>query len=399
MDRAYLRTISLVTLWQVSASLCYYTVFAATPFLREAFGLTRFQVGLVVTTLTLGYAVFLLPLGVATDRYGERRTLSLGLVGLATGTLLVAGARSAALLFAAVFVLGSVYGTAIPGTNKAIFDNVVAGRQNTAIGIKQVGVTGGSGLSALLVTGLAGYWAWEAGFLVASAVGLVFAGAFYTFYRGSGGRAAAELPDFRTLLDNRPYLALVGAGVFVGAALFTTTGYTVLYVHESVGSTVAYGGVVLATVQLFGSVGRLLFGWLADALPGKPRVRIGTLLLGQLVASSGLFVGVASTTSELGAAVAFSGLGFFILGCTGVYYSCMATLVPADGMGGATAGGQLALTSGALVAPPAFGFLADTTSYRASWLLLAGIAAAGAFLVLLVIRWEPPAGTSAAVAE
>ncbi|MGZ0745687.1 MFS transporter [Haloparvum sp. AD34] len=399
MDRAYWRRVSLVTLWQVSASLCYYTVFAATPFLREAFGLTRFQVGLVVTTLTLGYAVFLLPLGVATDRYGERRTLSLGLVGLATGTLLVAGASSYALLLAAVFVLGSVYGTAIPGTNKAIFDNVAAGRQNTAMGIKQVGVTGGSGLSALLVTGLAGYWAWQAGFLVASAVGVVVAGAFYTFYRGSGGRAAAELPDFRTLLDNRPYLALVAAGVFVGAALFTTTGYTVLYVHESVGSTVAYGGVVLASVQLFGSAGRLLFGWLSDALPGEPRVRIGGLLLGQLVASAGLFVGVASTTSELGAAVAFSGLGFFILGCTGVYYSCMATLVPADGMGGATAGGQLALTSGALVAPPAFGFLADTTSYRASWLLLAAIAAVGAFLVLLVIRWEPPEGTSAAVAE
>ena len=63
MDRSYWRTVSLITLWQVSASICYYTVFAATPFFRDAFGLSRFEVGIVVTTLTLGYAVFLLPVG------------------------------------------------------------------------------------------------------------------------------------------------------------------------------------------------------------------------------------------------------------------------------------------------------------------------------------------------
>ena len=134
MDWAYWRTVLLVTLWQVSASICYYTIFAATPFFRDVFGLSRFEVGLVVTGLTLGYAVFLLPLGAATDRYGEHRTLLLGLLGLATGVLLVASATSYALLLGAVFVLGSAYGTAIPGTNKAVFDNVDSRRQNTAIG-------------------------------------------------------------------------------------------------------------------------------------------------------------------------------------------------------------------------------------------------------------------------
>jgi hypothetical protein len=53
MDRSYWRTVSLVTLWQVAASICYYTVFAATPFFRSSFGLSRFAVGLVVSVLTL----------------------------------------------------------------------------------------------------------------------------------------------------------------------------------------------------------------------------------------------------------------------------------------------------------------------------------------------------------
>lgn len=160
MDRSYWRLVSLVTLWQVAASICYYTVFAATPFFQDTFGLSRFEIGLVITGLTLGYAVFLLPLGATTDRYGEYRTLVLGLLGLATGVLLVAIAQSYVVLLGAVFLLGSTYGTAIPGTNKAVFDNIDPQRQNTAIGIKQVGVTAGSGISALLVTGFADITSW-----------------------------------------------------------------------------------------------------------------------------------------------------------------------------------------------------------------------------------------------
>jgi len=390
MERSYWRTVLLVTLWQASASVCYYAVFAATPFFRDVFELTRFDVGIVVTTLTLGYALFLLPLGAATDRFGERRTLTLGLVGLVTGTLLVASAPGYAALLGAVFVLGSLYGTAMPGTNKAIFDNVTPGGQNVAMGIKQVGVSGGSGISALLVTGLAGVFFWQAGFLVAAGVGLLVAVVFYHCYTGDSDGGGGTLPSFRGLTANSPYRALVAAGFFLGAALFTTTGYTVLYVQESIGTTVAFGGFVLALVQLFGSGGRLLTGWLADALPGEPRVRIGAILLAQTVAAAVLFVVVAATTTPLGAAVGFSVLGFFVLGFTGVYYSCMATLVSAGEMGGATGGGQLALTAGALFAPPAFGYLADTVGYRVGWWLLAGTCLVAAVLLLWVLRTAPP---------
>ena len=394
MDRSYWRTVSLVTLWQVSASICYYTVFAATPFFRDAFGLSRFEVGIVVTTLTLGYAMFLLPVGALTDRFGERRTLSLGLVGLSAGMVLVAGAPTYALLLAAVFLLGSVYSTAMPGTNKAVYDSVEPGRQNRAMGIKQVGVTGGSGISALLVTGLAGYFFWEIGFYIAATLGLVVAVGFYVFYRGGGG-GTTSYPDLRGLASNRPYMLLAVSGLFLGAALFTTTGYTVLYVEESIGASVAFSGVVLAIVQLFGSGGRLLGGWLSDRLPGDPQTRIGGILLVQTLASAVLFLVVARTTTPTNAGIAFAVLGFFVLGFTGVYYSCMATLVPSERMGSATAGCQLALTAGALFAPPAFGYLADTFDYRASWTMLAGVCLVAAALVVAVIRSEPPVGETA----
>lgn len=134
-------------------------------------------------------------------------------------------------------------------------------------------------------------------------------------------------------------------------------------------------------------------------LPGDPQIRITTILIAQTLISGILFVVVAVTSTPVGSAVAFSALGFFVLGYTGIYYSCMATIVPADEMGGATAGGQLALITGALVAPPVFGYLADSFGYRASWLLLAAGSVIAGVLLLRVIHADPPVDQSATAVE
>ncbi len=391
------RLVSLVLVWQLAASICYYAVFAATPFFRDQFGLSGTGVGLVVTALTLGYAVFLLPMGALTDRYGEHRMLTLGLVGLGVGAVLVAQAGSYPLLLLSAFVLGSMYGTAMPGTNKAIFDNTPPGRQNLAVGIKQVGVTAGSGASALLVTGIAGILFWEAAFYVATASAVVVAVVFWLAYVSDGGTGTASYPDFRELFGNTPYRSLTVAGFCLGAGLFTTTGYTIIYIDEAIGASVAFGGLVLALLQVSGSTGRVVTGWLSDVLPGEPRRAIGAVLLVQSLASAVLFVVVAVVEGTTLAAVAFVALGFFILGCTGVYYSCMATLVSVEDMGGATAGGQLALTAGALFAPPLFGYLSDTVGYWASWVMLAALAVVASVFVGRVIVTDPPEDINAAI--
>lgn len=391
---SYWRRVGFVLAWQVAASMCYYAVYAAAPFLRDEFGLSRFTVGIVLAVLTLGYAVFLLPIGALTDRHGERLTLTVGLGGLAAGVALVAAAPTYPALLVATFVLGSFYGTAMPGTNKAIYDHIKPGRQNLAVGIKQVGVTAGSGASALLVTGISGFLFWQSGLLLTAVVALGVTSLFFASYPDAGG-GQASARDFGALAANRPYRALVVAGLFLGAAIYTTVGYTVLYVDESVGTTVVFGGVVLALIQVSGSAGRVVTGWLGDVLPGDPQIRIGLVLLGQAVASAGLFVALPFATRPALAAVAFVAIGFFLLGLTGIYYSCMATLVGPGEIGGATAGGQLAITTGGLLVPPAFGYLADTFGYGAGWWLLAVCCAIAALLVGQVVRTESPVGKTA----
>jgi predicted MFS family arabinose efflux permease len=285
-----------------------------------------------------------------------------------------------------------MYGTAAPGTNKAIFDNVDADRQHRAIGIKQIGPTVGSAVSAVLVTGLAGAYAWQAGFLVAAAVGLLTAAGFALVY-GGASRAASSAPDFRRLLDNHTLLLLLVAGICIGAGFYTTIGYTVLYVNESVGAAVAVGGVVLALLQLSSSAGKVLGGLLADVLPGDPSVTTGGILVVQTLGGALLFFLVSATNAPITAGIAFTALGLFALGSTGLYYSCISTVVSESEIGAASAAGSFATTISGLFAPPTFGYLVDAVSYTAAWGFLGTLSLLAALLVAVAVLGD--AGRSA----
>ena len=385
MGRRFRRVVTAVTVWHVAASVCYYAVYAGTPLFRNAFALSGVEVGFVITALTVGYAASLLPFGVATDRYGERVTLTGGLFGLALGTLAVALAPTYPLLLAAATLLGAAYGSATPGTNKAVFDRIEPGRQHRAIGIKQVGPTVGSALGTVLVTGLAGVYVRSAGFLVAAGIGLTVALAFGWAYRGAT-RNEAAYPDFRGLLSNRAYVVLLASGVCLGAAFYTTTGYTVLFVDESIGATVAVGGLALAGVQIASSVGKVTAGVLADVLPGDPRTRTGAILAVQAAGGGGLFLVLPRAGTTVAAGSVLVGLGLLVLGASGVYYSCLSTLVADEWLGAASAAGQLAVTVSGLFAPPIFGYLVDVAGYAAGWWFLGVVSVlAGVFASLVAL--------------
>jgi MFS family permease len=381
------RGVGVVSGWQVTASLCFYAIFAATAFVRESFGVSRTLVGVSLTATLAGYTAFLFVTGAVVDAYGERPTMVGGLLVLGAAMVGVALAPSFLLLLVALLLVGAAYATAMPSTNRAVLVVAPEGRRNLAMNVKQVGVTVGSGLGALLVTSAATTrYGWQVGFGVAAGVALCVAVGFAFSYRGRDGSGVLAPPNLRGLAAFDGYTPLVAAGFFLGAAVFTTTGYVVLHLTESVGAAAAVAGVVLASVQVTGSVGRLVGGSLADRLPGgdaRASARVLVAQAGLAVVAFGLVV-VAET--PLAAGVAFAVLGLFILGFPGVYYACLTALVPDEQVGAATAGGQSALNLGGLTAPPLFGFLVDTLSYDAGWTLLACCTLVAGLLLVGLVR-------------
>jgi predicted MFS family arabinose efflux permease len=207
-------------------------------------------------------------------------------------------------------------------------------------------------------------------------------------YEGKPGGGELSVPDVRGLLADPGYRGLVVSGLFLGAAVFTTTGYVVLHVTESVGAAAGVAGAVLATVQLTGSAGRLVGGELADRLPGRPARAPALVLTAQAALAAVGFLAVVAAESTAASWAAFGFLGLFILGFPGVYYATMTALVDDDEVGAATAGGQTAINLGGLSAPPLFGFVVDVTGYETGWTLTAGLAAIAAVVVWLMIARE-----------
>jgi sugar phosphate permease len=395
------RFVALVTSWQVVASSCYYSLFAATTFLPEAFGISRTLVGVAITTLTFGYTVVLFPSGAAVDAVGERPVLVLGAAALGTAAILAGLAPTYWLLLVAAVALGAAYATAMPASNRAIVAGVPASERGTAMGIKQVGVTGGSGLSAVIVVTVAPLVAtWRAGFLAIGALALLVAGVFYLTYEGEPGSGDRRLPDLRGLGGDPTYLALVAAGLFLGATLFTVLGYTTVYLTEGAALSAGVAGLGFAAIQVAGGAGRVGAGRLTDALVAAagwgPARAAAAVVLGQSVAGAALLAALAAGPGRLVALAVFVGVGATIVGFPGVYYACLAALVEDEAVGTATAGAQTALNAGALLAPPAFGWLADGVGFAAGWLLLVAITLLGAACAALVFS---RAGTGSATAS
>ncbi|WP_435157236.1 MFS transporter [Haladaptatus sp. DFWS20] len=378
---------SVVTVagWQTAASFCYYTIFAATGFLREAFSLSETLVGVFLTAALLGYTLMLFPSGAAVDGFGEKHTMIVGLLALAVAAVGVSLAPSYGLLLGAGGILGVAYSTAMPASNRAIVASSPDGRQGLAMGLKQVGVTAGSGAASLVITGVATVVAWQVGFWVVGALAAGYVLVFVALYDGSRGSGKFSLPNLSQLRTNRAYKRLVVAGLFVGASIFSMLGYTVLYVQDAVGASAAAGGIVLAVTQVAGSVGRIGAGNLADRLGGAKGS--ATVALGQILLAVVLFVVLAVGDWSLPVAIVlFVGLGLSIHGSTGVFYSCLSELVDADDIGGATAGGQTAINTGGLVAPPLFGLLVETGGYGLGWGLLVGTTLVATVLLVGVRR-------------
>lgn len=379
------RAVALVAGWQTAASLCYYTVFAATGFLRETFAISESLVGFFITAAMVGYTTALFPSGTAVDGYGERPVMVAGLVGLAAAAIGVSVASTYAAALAAGAALGVAYSTAMPASNRGIVAGAPPGRENLAMGLKQVGVTAGSAAASLLITGVAAVAAWRVGFRAVACLAVGYAGVFAVRYRGRPGTGDLAVPDVRGLLGRPTYVLVVAAGLFVGASIFTMLGYTVLYVQDAAGGSVAVAGAALALTQVTGSVARLGAGEVADRLGGARGAAIVALL--QLGLGAALFGVLAVGAASLALALAvFAGLGLSIHGSTGVFYSCLTDLVDTDEVGAATAGGQTAINVGGVVTPPAFGYLVETGGYDAAWTLLALTAGTGAMLLLAVAR-------------
>jgi MFS transporter, ACS family, glucarate transporter len=151
----------------------------------DAYRLTDVQLGEILSSLTIGYALFQPLGGILADRYGPRRVLTAGVLWWGAFTALTAlvpaGAANALILFIAVrFLLGAGEAVIYPAANQFVSRWIPFRERGIANGWIFAGVGAGAGLTPPFITYLMIHYGWRSSFWVCAAIGLA-AGAVWFF--------------------------------------------------------------------------------------------------------------------------------------------------------------------------------------------------------------------------
>jgi NNP family nitrate/nitrite transporter-like MFS transporter len=366
------------------------------PFLREEFGLTATEQGLLVAVPLLGGSLFRPLLGMLGDRIGGRRA---GLIGLTLTLLpLIIGWKVASSL-AHFYVVGLLLG--IAGASFAVALPLASGwyppqYQGLAMGIAGAG-NSGSLLATLCAPRLAERFGWASTFGLMILPTLMVFIVFAVMAKDSPRRRARQTwRDYAAVLkepDTLWFSFLYGLtfGGFVGFASFLTT-----FFHDEYQVSKVTAGDLTTVVVVAGSLLRPVGGWLSDRVGGY------RLLLMLLAAVAGCLAAV-SALPPLWFVVTFL---FMAVGLLGMGNGAVFQLVPqrfADRMGLITGVVGAAGGLGGFFLPSMLGAAKDATgTYSLGLLLLAGGFLVGALALLQLgtvwmQRWQPAAAKQAGI--
>jgi predicted MFS family arabinose efflux permease len=409
-----LRVLTLTTLQQAGLTSVRFGLPLLAPFWRDTLHLSLGQVGLLLAAFDLGGMLLFIPIGLLTDRWGERTVLVSGALYTAAVTALIARTNtfwSLALMLAAA---GVGYGSGQMAGTKAVAAAFGPGARGTAMGIRQSGLPLGGLIAALLLPVLTRDFGWRGGIAGAAVVCAIPAALCWILLRNepAGARpgdlgaaradsAGAATPEPGAILSRLlEILRLTGVRRTMEVSMLLVTaqlcyqGYLALYLVDRLGWTNHAAAALLVAVHVGGVLGRLAWGALSDARYAGRRVPALAWCAGSGLLFPLVLIALPRFPSPPAVTIAAFAGGILLLGWNGLYSTLVAE--SAGPARGATAMGvtMTALYLATMIGLPAFGWLVDHTSYTLGWIALAGIMAAAFLMTYRIPEPAAPASNS-----
>ncbi len=303
---------------------------AAAPYISDELHLTTGQMGVALSAFALAYAVFEIPSGWLADTIGPRKVLTRIVLWWSAFTMLTAAARGYVSLVAIRFLFGAGEAGALPSASNSVARWFPLSERGKANGALLFGTRVGGMVAVPLVLQIIRHWGWRASFVIVGVVGLVWAAAWYAWYRDSPAEHPAVSPSElawirsdgrRDGLEGRegqdrqegregyghagtPWRALVGsANLWAICAMYFTYGYGLYfyftwlptYLIRELGFSITSGGLLSGLPFLFAGIANLVGGWLTDRLARTRGLRVARCGLGFASFFTGAVLTLAST--------------------------------------------------------------------------------------------------------
>lgn len=296
-NRWMILSVSMVA--QVASVSAMFGAPVVLPQLREAFGVTTAQAGMLAGLPSFGLLLTLLLWGVVIDRVGERSTMALSLL-LTAGALGLLWTVSELWGVAVVLLLvGAVGGPVNAASGRLVLIWFTQRERGLAMGIRQSALPLGVGLAALVMPWAADAWGFVGAMTIPAgialvAVPLVLAMASvppsnpvpssdpaeeereHLSEAASDARSSDPDPASGAAPPESPYRRWAiwrvhGVSMLLGVPQVTLMIYTVIYLVQEQGWSPPAAGAVVAAAQVPGAAGRLLLGAWSDRTGNRMR--------------------------------------------------------------------------------------------------------------------------------
>jgi MFS family permease len=352
--------------------------FATVGLLGSAFGLARFAVDL--------------PAGLMTERQGPLAVLHMGIACLLGGTLLSAWAPSLPFMLLARALVGVGSGLTIVVSILFVMRRGPAASRTRRGNVYEIGVIGGTGLSAWLGGQAAAQLGWRGGFVVAAAA-IAAAWALVALRLGPalrelGAPAPSPRPPAATVRNGTPW----GAVLAIYLATFTLAvswaggigTFLPLYGGRALGLPADALGRVLSAAYAIEAAALVPVGWAADTLGRVPVLAAGFLVM---------LAGAAAVPLTAGTAGFGVAATLLVLGLTTwmVPPVLLAERLPGGFRGPAAGVYRLVSDFAYIIAPGAVGWSIGRHGFRATGFLMAGLVAVALLVAVPVLGRRPRA--------
>ena len=356
------------------------------PSLQKEFGMSYTQLGLFTGVYGLLAMLLSVPAGITAKRFGEKRVLAIGLLGVALGSVMLAraGSFAAALTFRALTISG--YRFAFVSVLIAVALTAPASLRGRTMGV--LGATSamasvvGAPVGGVLVDDVG----WRLAILGYAAMAAIGAALFWLLYRptpadepdvdagtvhGAANRSAFLSPVVWMLA------LIVGLG---GFGQFTVTNFAPAVATTVYGLDATAAGVIISSGYIAAIVVNLLVGLLSDRC--NRLVVLGGVFLVLAIASSSLSI-IDLTMFRISTAIVI-GFGFT---ATNQLYGLAASVIPRREAGHAM--GVVSLGAGLFgyFGPQMLGLLRDWThAFSAGFFMVAAADVITFGLIVLLYR-------------
>lgn len=243
------------------------------PSLKAAWGLSDKQLGALISSVSIGVALFSFPISLFADRWSRVKSIAVMAGFWSIATIACGFTRNYGQLLAARSMIGlgeAGYGSAGAALLTSVFP---ASRRATVTGGFLAAAVLGSVLGVILGGVITARWGWEAAFGVVGIPGLFLAVAFLWVrdYRtvpliDAGAVKMGAVAVGRALVRPRSALAAYLGGALQLLAVSTLLAWLPSYFHRFYGLGVEQAGLKSAMVILLGSVGIVVWGYVADRM-------------------------------------------------------------------------------------------------------------------------------------